>query len=268
MVTCLSALTRLNTLRLEFQSPRSRADRENRLVPRLTRLVLHALTSLSFKGESEYLEDIVGRIDTPLLTEFNIRFFNQLIFDTSSLRDFISRTETFKAPDQARVAFFSTVVEVELYVRIGDSIHKRFSLAISCSPSDWQLSSLARVCDSVLSPLSTLERLEIYNIQSWEDDVENAQWVELMRPFAIIKDILLEERSVPDGALKQLAGERVAETFSALQNLFLDGSQLLKPDEEAIRKFVASQHLSGRPVAVRHRNRLGGEWMHWEVGDS
>jgi F-box-like len=255
VVTGLSALTRLQSLRLEFRSPRSRADRETRLVPRLMRLVLPALTSIDFKGESEYLEDIVGQINTPLLILFNIRFFNQLEFDTPLLRDFISRTETFKALHQARVAFHHSEVDVELYLRSGDSFHKRLSLAISCRPSDWQLSSLAHVCGSVLSPLPTLESLKIYNIQSWEDDVEDAQWLELLHPFTSIKDLHLHEISILHTAMGQLAWERVTEALPALQNIFFDVPEFRDPVKKAIGKFVAARQLSGRHVAVHRRDR-------------
>jgi hypothetical protein len=267
MVSGLAVLARLKNLRLGFRSPRSRADRENRVIPRPTRVVLPALISLSFKGDSEYLEDIVGQIDTPLLTRFNITFFNQLIFDTPSLREFIRRTETFKAPYQARVAFRQYEVNVGLYLRIGNSLHERLSLAISCRPSDWQLSSLAQVCDSALSPLLTLESLKIYNIQRWEDDVEDAQWLEFLHPFNSIKDLLIEEMSFSHGVLKQLARE--IEAFSALQNLYLEGPQPPEPAMKMIGKFVAARQLSGRPVAVYHREWLRRTWrqMHWEVGD-
>jgi hypothetical protein len=266
MITCLSALARLKNLRLEFRSPRSRADREN-IIPRPTRVVLPALTSFDFKGDSEYLEDIVGQIDTPLLTCFNITFFNQLLFDTPSLREFIRRTETFKAPYQARVAFQQYEVNVGLYLRIGNSLHGRLSLAISCRPSDWQLSSLAQVCYSALSPLLTLESLKIYNIQRWEDDVEDAQWLEFLHPFTSIKDLLIEEMSFSHGVLKQLARE--IEAFSALQNLYLEGPQPPEPAMKMIGKFVAARQLSGRPVAVYHREWLRRTWrqMHWEVGN-
>jgi F-box-like len=258
VVTGLSASTRLQSLRLEFRSPRSRADRETRLVPRLMRLVLPALTSFYFKGDSEYLEDIVAQINTPLLTEFNITFFNQLIFHTPSLRNFISRTETFKALHPARVAFWEYGVVVELYLRIGDIFHKRLSLEISCRPSDWQLSSLARICDSALSLLPTLELLKIYNIQFWEDDVENPQWLELLRSFTSIKDLYVDERSTSDGPLVQLAREMVTETLPALQNFFFDVPKLSDPVEKAIGKFVAARQLSGRPVAVHPTRMVGG----------
>ena len=267
----LSAFTRLQTLHLEFQSPRPRADRENRLVPRLTRVVLPALTWLSFKGDSEYLEDIVARIDTPLLNSFNIAFFNQLIFHTPSLRDFIGRTETFKAPHKARVTFWEGGVKVEFYLGDGDSFRQRLSLKVSCRPSDWQLSSVAQVCDSAVSPLPTLDRLEFYIWRSQKYDVEGAQWLELLHPFTSIKDILLHDNSIPHvaPALEQLAGE--TEALPTLQNLFLDGPQPSEPVKKMIGKFVATRRLSGRPVAVHIRPRpshgMGWQQMYWEVGD-
>ena len=270
MVTCLSALTRLEMFFHGFRFPRSRADRESQLVPCLMRVVLPALTELYFQGDSEYLEDIVAQIDTPLLTWVEITFFNQLIFDTPLLRCFISRTETFKALHQARVTFWEGKVNVEFYLRNGDSFHKISSLTIACRPSDWQLSSVAQVCDSALSPLPTLERLEIYIKRSWKDDVENAQWVELLHPFTPIKDLFLRGESIQfvAPALEQLAGERVTEALPALQNLLLEGPQPSEPAKKMIGKFVTARQLSGRPVAVNHREGRGLTWqqMHWEVG--
>lgn len=57
----------LEVLRIEFESPRSRPPRESRRLPPLTRSVLPALIVLRFVGASEYLEDLVARIDAPLL---------------------------------------------------------------------------------------------------------------------------------------------------------------------------------------------------------
>src|SRR5216683_3915959 len=67
IVTCVSALTRLQSLELTFRSPRSQADRASRHPPPLTRAILPALSDFHFKGDSEYLEDIVSRIDAPVL---------------------------------------------------------------------------------------------------------------------------------------------------------------------------------------------------------
>jgi F-box-like len=80
IITGLSALTKFQKLHLGFRCPRSQAAREDRLLPRLTRIVLPTLTSFYFKGDSEYMEDIAGQIDTPLLDRLDITFFNQLTF--------------------------------------------------------------------------------------------------------------------------------------------------------------------------------------------
>jgi hypothetical protein len=93
MVTYISALTRLESLCLQLRSPQSCPDRADRFLPRLTRTLLPALTYLRFKGVAEYLEDLVARIDVPLLQSTNIRFFNQLVFNILEFPDLIYRTE-------------------------------------------------------------------------------------------------------------------------------------------------------------------------------
>ena len=61
---------------------------------------------------SEYLEDLVTRIDTPHLHQIHITFFNQLIFDTLQLCQFLSHTEELESPDTAHVIFNSLAVQV------------------------------------------------------------------------------------------------------------------------------------------------------------
>ena len=81
LVTCLSALTRLSLA----SDPSSRVDRPNRHPPLPIRVVIHALTVLRYKGDSDYLKDMVSRIIAPLLDKITITFFNQLVFDTPLL---------------------------------------------------------------------------------------------------------------------------------------------------------------------------------------
>jgi hypothetical protein len=74
MVTCLSTLTRLETLYLEFRSPRSHLnpDRKIRSLPPPKRSVLPVLMYFRFKGVSGYLEDLVTCIDIPKLKDLYI----------------------------------------------------------------------------------------------------------------------------------------------------------------------------------------------------
>jgi hypothetical protein len=249
MVASLSTLTRLEELELRFRSPRSRAVRENRHPPPLTRVVLPALTWLRFKGDSEYLEDIVSRIDAPLLNDMFITFFNQLVFDTPHLCHFIGRTGIFRAPDNASIHFGDEDVTVEPF--------RTLSLRISCKPSDWQLSSLSQLYNSALSPLPTLEHLEIHNPRKdWEDDMENIQWLELLRRFPSVKDLILSEKSFQliGTALNELDGESVTEVLPALRNIVLQGPQPSRPVNKAIGKFISTRQLLGSPVTLQHRD--------------
>jgi hypothetical protein len=63
MVAALSALTGLEELSIRFQSPRSCPDQASRRPSPLARSVLPVLTTFSFKGVGEYLEDLVASID-------------------------------------------------------------------------------------------------------------------------------------------------------------------------------------------------------------
>ena len=123
----------------------------------------------------------MSRIDAPLLDSMNIGFFNQLSFDTPQLHHFISRMGISMAPVCACIFFYHGFVTVRPF--------RTLSLGILCKPSDWQLSSLSQLYNSALSPLPTLEHLEIHNCRKyWEDDTESIQWLDLLRLFPSLKD--------------------------------------------------------------------------------
>ena len=247
MVTTLSALTSLKTLEIKFKSPRSRPDRRRRPPPLTRGTHLSALTRFVFKGVSEYLDDLVARIDAPLLAYFHITFFHQLIFNTPKLTQFISRTPNFKACNDAVVQFYDSSVSVsttDLALRLG----------ISCRQSDWQLSSLAQVCGSNFIP--AIEHLHIRETRhslSWQDDIETGQWMELLHRLTALKDLRISrgmtQRIAP--TLKELVGGRATEVLPVLQTLFLKKTP---PSgvRKIIDKFVAARELAGHPIAISH----------------
>jgi hypothetical protein len=138
---------------------------------------------LQYKGVPEYLEDLVARIDAPLLDDLAITFFHQLIFDTPQLTRFISRTPKFNTHDQARV-FFS---DLDVFVTLPQAFDGALELVISCRQSDWQLSSVAQVCGSSFPRvlIAMVEHLYILEdgIWDWQDGIENGQWLELFTTF-------------------------------------------------------------------------------------
>jgi hypothetical protein len=101
-----SVLTKLESLTLWFQPPPTHLDQTG---GPSTHTHLPILTKLDFRGHGQYLEDLVTRIDSPLLEELYIKFDHQSTFDTPKLAHFIRRTPKFKAHDEECVVFFKRV---------------------------------------------------------------------------------------------------------------------------------------------------------------
>jgi hypothetical protein len=227
MATCLATLTRLKSLSLNFQSPRSRPDPVGRFPHPAARTVLPALTDLRFTGVSEYLEDLVARIDAPLLHVLDIKFFLQLIFDTPQLAQFIDRTPQLKMYDEARVVFSDSGASVSLPRTLDD---RGVEFGISCRQIDWQLSSLAQICDSCIPQalISAVEHLHIVERRisphHREDDIENSQWLELFLPFTTVRNLYLSKEFAPRVmlALQEFVGDRATGILPALQYLHLE----------------------------------------------
>lgn len=93
---------------------------------------------------------------------------------------------------------------------------------------------------------------DIFVLPSWQDNVDNTQWLELLHPFTAVKNLYLEEVIVPSFvlALQELVGGRTMEVLPALENILLEGFQPSEPLHEGIEKFVAVRELTGHSVAV------------------
>jgi hypothetical protein len=261
MATSLSALTNLEFLRLQFRYPRPRPalDSQHPLPPPLTRSILPGLTMIIFKGASEYLEEILARIDVPRLNELYITFFNQIIFELPQLSQFINRRPTLRAPEKGHIKIGSEATIVKFPSQTSD--YGIASVEIFCTASDWQLSSLEQICTSSLPPVSTLEDLYISEVRGnpprWQDDVENTLWLDLLRSFVAVKNLYLSEEFVPHiaPALQELVWGQTTEVLPTLENIFLEGLQTLGPLQEGIEKFVAARHAANCPVTVSRWHR-------------
>ena len=253
IVTALSTLTSLESLRLQFQSPLSHPDLESRRPPPKTRTLLPILSHFSFKGVYEYLDDLVARIVAPQLIEMSITFFNDIIFDTPHFIQFISRTPTLKTLKSAYVTFEDGAAKIYFQTPEYNSLEVK----ILCKQLDWQASSLAQVCDSCLPPLSTLEKLSIHltppSNSNRQDNIGNTLWIEILHPFTAVKSLVLSEEFVPHivPALKELVGGRTTAVLPALQNISLE-AQPSGPVQEGIQQFVAMRQVTGHPIEVSY----------------
>jgi hypothetical protein len=131
MATCLSVLTsleRLHMIHIEFELVSSSPDPQSRRPPRPTRTLLPALTDFRFAGDSEYLEDLVARIDAPLLNKLGIFIYlptpDRPAFDSPQVAQFISRTPKLKAYDEAHGLLdeLECIGDISICIRDGNPI--------------------------------------------------------------------------------------------------------------------------------------------------
>ena len=130
-------------------------------------------------------------------------------------------------------------------------------MKILCRGLGWQVSSLEQVCTSALPPLSMPEDLYIYKCIYWQldpkDNVENRLWLELLHPFAALKNLYLSEESALRiaPALQELSeGTRTMEVLFCLQNIFSEGLESSGSVNEGIGQFVAARQVVSHPIAV------------------
>jgi hypothetical protein len=259
MATGLSMLTGLEDLQLGFESPQSCPEQNSQRPPPLTRSVLPTLTSFVFKGVNEYLEELVARIDTPRLNQLSTRFFNDIDFNIPKLEQFIIRTSTLGAYDEAHIIF--DIHKAEVLLRPFQPGGRMVEIGILCQVSDWQLSSLAQICTPLFHLFLTMQNLYIYEDLhlplEWKDVIENTEWLDLLLPFTAVKNLYLSNQISPHiaPALQELTGGRTMEVLPALEKVLLEGFQPSKPTEEGIAEFITARQLTNHPVAISVWNK-------------
>jgi hypothetical protein len=256
LATALTAMTRLETISIEFHSPRPRPDPASRPLPPPTRFVLPALAVIGFKGDSEYLEVLLARIDAPRLNHFSIKFFMGLNFDVSQLHRLIRHAEVFNTIDYAEALLCGRAVHLYLYPNTAAvNPRRRSGLVIDCRELNGQLSSLAQVCRSFTPLISTLEVFKIREeacLRAWKDDIEDTRWLNLLGPFTGLKNLYLTYTVARHvcGALQNLSGQRATEVLPALRNLFLPAYSSSQSVQATMTPFVAARQLVGHPVVI------------------
>ena len=264
MVTCLSELTRLETLCVELGSPQSFPDQRSPCFPPRTRTLLPALTKLRLQGVDEYLEDFAARIDAPLLSDLIIIFFQEDIYDTPQVAQFISRIPKFESYHAAQVVFSDVDTSVALIpiIRTPDS---RLELRILYSQPDDQLLSQVEVCSSSFPQtlIANVDHLYLLAHGCWncqpDDNIENGHWLDLLRPFTGVRRLYIHSEFTPYimFALQDVIEEGVTEVLPALRTLFWQEKPSQQDVWDAMKQFVAARRLAGFPITVN----LGDAWQ-------
>ncbi len=265
IVTHLSSLSRLESFILEFASPQSRPDTESRQSPPPSRTLLPTLTKLAFKGVNEYAEDLLILIDTPLLGNLHVTFFNEAIFDVTHLCLFMNRMP-FQEADEAHVTFSPEDVKITFSSRLRTTGFGWFTLEILCDESVGQRSSLIQLCRSFSPSLAMVKRLYIrkhgdWELPRWPDEIQHSHWLQLLHFFTGAEYLYVSQKLSPciSPILQELVGERTMEVLPALQNLFFHEFEFLWGPTD-IGDFIAARELSGHSITV-------SSWSGWyEVG--
>jgi len=194
----------------------------------------------------------VTRIDAPHLGDIKIIFFNQLIFHISQLGRFIDRIEMQKSHRRADILSSGQAISIAF---THPEAHGRLTLQISCEQLDWQLSSMAQLCDQFSSSglLFGVRDLRINTTQqsSGQDDADSEHWPELIHSFSGVERFSLAGKLVTNVLRTFRAADGVTSLLPALKFLCIQGPR--SGDlRAAIRSFVTSRQLSGRPVNVEY----------------
>jgi hypothetical protein len=183
--------------------------------------------------------------------------------DIPLLGDLIWHTKLLNAPHRADIFFTDHDSRISLFQRKGGVDFNVLNLAIPCFASDLQLSGLVQACNSLFLPLPSLEHISIYKSKyelrplRWQNEVENPRWLEFLRPFIAVKDLVLDEPAVlfVASALQGLVGGGVTEILPLLQNILLEGFPSSSPVPKGIATFIAAREICGCPVVVDPQER-------------
>jgi hypothetical protein len=236
------------------------------------------------------LEDLVSKIDAPFLSEVNISFFNQLIFDVPHLSRFIRQMEVLKSAKVSEVESSpGNGVSITMTLdsdrdqdqnqnqdqdqshlaaaaggnatpscSLGHLGRHNLSLRVTCTDLDWQISSIAQICHQT-SLLSNIKHIDIradsvrLSYKEVEVDmVDSVPWLEFFHTFPSIVRL-------------GICGELGPYIAPALEGIVIDMETIRKVLPElrfllfecsrksaSVERFVAARQLFSRPVIVRH----------------
>lgn len=271
LVDGLSALTQLKSFKLHFVSPTPHFDQSSSrsLATSLRHNVLPALTEFRFRGASEYLEDLVARLDTPFLQQFSVEFFDQPVFEIPQLSLFIGRIERLRSPRKTSIQLW--VKDIAITQRFQRSPSRpEIRLQISCCELGRRVASLANICRQLFPFLLSVERLDIkayllFKARRQRDQIDPVQWLELFRSFESVKALEVSGTLVGNiaSALEHAAGEMTLDVFPALCDLRLNRSR--ESLSTSIESFIATRQLSGRPVSAHFRGERA--FNYWDEDD-
>ena len=254
IATCLAVSTRLRSLIIDFQSSRSfPQNQSNQHPPPMTHAVLPHLTTFVFSGVSEYLEDLMARIDVPILNNLHLQFFRWPIIGIPQLPQIIHRNENLKLAFTmpAMVHFYKDSIGISLSFPDNGSLRLDFQ----CAGLDNQLSLLKELYPQCSPLLSHINHLELFDHKMQTE--HSTLWLEFLRPFNAVETLgFWEPDSLKQVArvLGELSEERAAEVLPMLDTIIFFTMTIWDGVEPSstplLQPFIDARQLSGHPVVM------------------
>jgi hypothetical protein len=256
MVTCLVALPNLEYLGLSFPSY---PDHISSSSPK--RATLPSLTRFHFRGVGEYSENLVTRIDAPVLRTLSITF-SDVVFRIPQLYRFLSCAQEFEPPTVVDVEFGRQEIEFTFIPS------NNFRLRIECDHLATQVSSIAAICRDLSPLLSRVERLDLHGkYLPWSPSSPGysvpagLDWLGLFYPFISVRSLYVSKNLGPFfiPALEELIKEGATAVFPKLRTFFLEELYPSGHEREAMEAFIATRSLSDHPVLFQRRLHLDSD---------
>ena len=256
LVTQLQCLPHLEELSIDFAFSKYLPGNEGELLLSSNPLViLPTLRQLTFGGEDVYLDNLVARINIPLLEQLTLTLPFDFTYTIVNLAEFIHRAEGFQCI-VAKIIFNRDTVSI---TSDADGYDQRgigkLSLRVNCKPFDWKIDSATQVCDALKTVLSTVEvltlELDVDGMPSdWENTLDGTAmvWHDLLLPFIGVKKLYIDSSLAIElsKALESVAGRLILELLPELQEFRVQ--PMIYYAKNLFSGFIETRESVGRPV--------------------
>ena len=256
LATGLAATTRLKHLVILFLPPMLKNMRITASSPQ-NRAVLPALTDFQFRGDVDYLENLVTRIDAPSLEKFTATLFEQSSFDIPHLSRFISRAKAFRSPHHTSIELSDAEITFthDFHLSPASRSSGNFKLHVSCDELDLQMPTLVHISRQLTALFASPEQLDVAaDLYPWRDpsQADSTQWLEVFHLFPDVKRLRVSSSLVfiIASTLEQATG--TSDVLPSLLELHLGGSR--DSMLSSVERFVTERESSGYPVSVHYQS--------------
>jgi hypothetical protein len=249
MVASLVGLPKLETFVMKFLSYNFRPDHSR---PPVIRTILPALAFFVFRGASEYLEDLVGRIDGPRLNHISIAtWYQPVAFQVAQLSRFIDDSVGPELVEcrhaKVSLSYPSHIAVTLTFCHRPDDPDPDRPPIITYENINWRSNPISKVFSQFPATLSNVIHLQVTCHPDRDRYPFQGHSVDFLHQFSAVQTLLVTWELVQPIAsmLEHLSEVMVTEMLPSLKLICFccEGSV-------QVNRFVAARRHSNRPVTV------------------